>query len=220
MAARNDALPPANSSSPARPKAPTGQDTSWAPTRNPILDEANALIVQALLDQGRASIREIADLVGRTESTVRERIAKLEKHGVLLGYGARIDWARVGFPLEVIFEADSPAADLGAVTRHLVSMPNVIHVVSTTGLPNLLTVVRAKDMGDVRKLAMELGRGPLPNVRTRVVTQQLVANRPPRQVAASARRSASQFRGPAVAFPPTRRGMEMQAHATPDPIGG
>ncbi|MBW8860659.1 MAG: Lrp/AsnC family transcriptional regulator, partial [Caulobacter sp.] len=54
------------------------------------MDPIDRKLVAALKDNGRASTADLARRVGRSRTTVQSRIERLERDGVILGYGARL----------------------------------------------------------------------------------------------------------------------------------
>src|SRR6202161_789680 len=65
-----------------------------------IIDEK---LLLALRENGRASTAQLARLVGRSRTSVQSRIERLEKQGVIVGYGVVL----------------APEHDLGAVRAHV-----------------------------------------------------------------------------------------------------
>lgn len=60
------------------------------------VDTIDHRIVQRLQVDGRATQLELAREVGLSQPAVAERIRKLEEHGVIKGYAARVDAAQLG----------------------------------------------------------------------------------------------------------------------------
>jgi DNA-binding Lrp family transcriptional regulator len=62
------------------------------------MDAIDEKLMLALRENGRASTAELARLVGRSRTSVQSRIERLEKQGVIVGYGVRLApsmaWAR------------------------------------------------------------------------------------------------------------------------------
>ncbi len=54
------------------------------------IDPIDQKLIAALKDNGRASTADLARRVGRSRTTVQSRIERLERDGVILGYGARL----------------------------------------------------------------------------------------------------------------------------------
>src|ERR1700678_2563293 len=54
------------------------------------MDAIDEKLLLALRENGRASTAELARLVGRSRTSVQSRIERLEKRGVITGYGVRL----------------------------------------------------------------------------------------------------------------------------------
>jgi DNA-binding Lrp family transcriptional regulator len=67
------------------------------------MDLIDQTLIAALRENGRASTAQLARLVGRSRTSVQSRIERLEKQGVIAGYGVRL----------------APEHDLGAVRAHV-----------------------------------------------------------------------------------------------------
>jgi DNA-binding Lrp family transcriptional regulator len=67
------------------------------------MDSIDERLLRALAENGRASTAELARLVDRSRTSVQSRIERLEKRGVIVGYGVRL----------------APEHALGAVRAHV-----------------------------------------------------------------------------------------------------
>jgi DNA-binding Lrp family transcriptional regulator len=67
------------------------------------MDSIDEKLIFALRENGRASTAELARRVGRSRTSVQSRLDKLEKDGVIVGYGVRL----------------APEHELGAVRAHV-----------------------------------------------------------------------------------------------------
>jgi DNA-binding Lrp family transcriptional regulator len=67
------------------------------------MDAIDEKLLLALRENARASTARLARLVGRSRTSVQSRIERLEKEGVIVGYGVRL----------------APEHDLGAVRAHV-----------------------------------------------------------------------------------------------------
>jgi DNA-binding Lrp family transcriptional regulator len=67
------------------------------------MDVIDEKLISALRDNGRASTAQLARLVGRSRTSVQSRIERLEKQGIITGYGVRL----------------APEHGLGAVRAHV-----------------------------------------------------------------------------------------------------
>jgi DNA-binding Lrp family transcriptional regulator len=96
--------------------------------RRNAMDTIDERLLLALRENGRASTAQLARLVGRSRTSVQSRIERLEKQGVIVGYGVRL----------------APEHGLGAVRAH---------VMIKVGPKEARSVTAAlRDIGQVRVL--------------------------------------------------------------------
>lgn len=60
------------------------------------LDDVDRTILRMMTADGRQTVRALARAVGLSEPSVRERLQRLERDGVITGYRAHLDPASVG----------------------------------------------------------------------------------------------------------------------------
>lgn len=68
------------------------------------MDKYDRMLLSALMENGRASYAELARKVNLSAPAVAERVAKLESNGVITGYQATVDLAKVGLPIQCLIE--------------------------------------------------------------------------------------------------------------------
>jgi len=61
-----------------------------------MIDDIDRKLVGLLQENARLSNAELAEAVGLTVSSVHERVKKLERKGVIIGYVARVDAEKLG----------------------------------------------------------------------------------------------------------------------------
>lgn len=66
-----------------------------------VLDDIDRRILAALQRDGRMTTQELADRVGLSASPCARRVRLLEEAGIIKGYVAVLDQARVGLPISV-----------------------------------------------------------------------------------------------------------------------
>jgi len=130
------------------------------------LDRIDARILEHLQRNGRMSMTELGSLVGLSTSPVSERVRRLERVGVITGYHARLDPAKVGRRLLVFVEitlAEKSAEVFKAVREVLEHMPEVLECHLVSGTFDYLVKVRLQHMGEYRELlGTLLNRIPVP----------------------------------------------------------
>ncbi|WP_049923201.1 Lrp/AsnC family transcriptional regulator [Halopiger djelfimassiliensis] len=93
------------------------------------LDEIDYGILHLLQQNARETTPvDMADRLPVTDTTVRNRIEKLEEHGVIEGYVPIIDYEKAGFPLRLQFSCTAPSQNRGEIVDRLLEVPNVVAV--------------------------------------------------------------------------------------------
>jgi Lrp/AsnC family leucine-responsive transcriptional regulator len=144
------------------------------------LDATNLQILHRLARSGRTSIAELATVVGRSESAVRERVAHLEQHGVIHGYGARLDLGRLGLGMRATVRARLDPRRAEEVARRLRSVPEVLEARFVTGRLSLWIDLCAQDMAALEGIiARHIAPLDLEGLEVQVTLQTLVDSRAP-----------------------------------------
>ncbi|RRV06221.1 Lrp/AsnC family transcriptional regulator [Pseudomonas sp. v388] len=99
------------------------------------LDKYDRILLQALLENGRASFAQLAKLVNLSAPAVAERVAKLEAGGVITGYEAKVDLSKVGLPIQCVVELRMASHGNQQVYDELAKIPELIQCYRVTGDP-------------------------------------------------------------------------------------
>lgn len=147
------------------------------------LDDVDLALLDLLSHDSRSSQRSLARELGMSAPAIGERIARLERTGVIRRYGVVVDWAALGFPM-VVYLAITAAQghDLAPVMTAVAALPEVEEVTVVTGDLDLLARVRVRDHGHLRTLLLEQV-WQLSGVQ-RTQTYLSVAEAPPKNVTA------------------------------------
>jgi Lrp/AsnC family transcriptional regulator, leucine-responsive regulatory protein len=130
-----------------------------------MIDGIDDKILKNLQENARISNAEIARRVGLAPSAVLERIRRLERDGVVLGYTARIAPAAVGRgTLAFVFvQAESRPFDR-SLGEQLAAIPEVLEVHEIAGEDCLLVKLRCASNEALGRL-LQQRIGSLPEVR-------------------------------------------------------
>ena len=82
-----------------------------------MLDKVDNKIVAALIEDGRASVETIAEIVGLSPTPTRRRIRQLEETGVIKGYRADIDPEKCGLDLSLYVLVTLQSGDAKTMTK-------------------------------------------------------------------------------------------------------
>jgi Lrp/AsnC family leucine-responsive transcriptional regulator len=137
------------------------------------LDLTSRRILQILGTDGRTSYQAIADEVGLSRPAVMERVKRLEESGYISGYVARLDRARLGFPITAFVAVrygtgTDPYEDSGV--RALEGHPDVLECHHVAGEDCFILKVAAPTIDSLEKLLRELKQqGQAVSTRTTIV---------------------------------------------------
>ncbi|MCI3133544.1 Lrp/AsnC family transcriptional regulator [Phenylobacterium aquaticum] len=102
----------------------------------PKLDNIDRRILAALAEDGRGSLRDLAEKVGLSQTPLLRRVRRLEKDGVITGYGARLDERKLGYAMSayvaVTLSTQSEEA-LAVFEREISRAPEVMSCFLMTG---------------------------------------------------------------------------------------
>ena len=132
------------------------------------IDDINARILRALSRDGRLSNLDLADLVGLSPSACLRRVQELERTGVIKGYRAVLDGAKmgVGFVAYVTVALNTHTkASQEAFERGVARVTEVRECHNITGTVEYLLRVEAADLAAYKHWHTEI-LGVLPQVQS------------------------------------------------------
>lgn len=93
------------------------------------LDELDFGILHLLQQDARHMTPiDMAEQLPVTDTTIRNRIEKLEERGIIKGYVPSIDYEKAGFPLRVKFTCTAPVQERSEIADKALEIPHVVHV--------------------------------------------------------------------------------------------
>ncbi|RKG33183.1 winged helix-turn-helix transcriptional regulator [Acinetobacter guerrae] len=119
------------------------------------LDRTDRQILHILQHEGRIAISELASRVNLSTTPCSERVKRLERDGIIMGYYARLNPAHVDRNLLVFLEIKLSAKSgdvFDQVARDLIEVPEVLECHLISGEFDYLVKARLKEMSAYRKL--------------------------------------------------------------------
>jgi Lrp/AsnC family leucine-responsive transcriptional regulator len=146
----------------------------------PSLDELDHQIVEILRLEGRATLADIGERIGLSSPAVKRRIDRLHELGVITGFTAQIDDAKLGRPLEAFtelrFVGNTKVADIAGVARGL---SEVQAVFTLAGDPDAIVWLRVRDTRHLTETIDRLRRsGNVAGTKTLMVLDTWEPRRP------------------------------------------
>lgn len=147
-------------------------DAQNTPPNEIDLDGVDEGVLFALQRDARnVTTQEIAENVGVSASTVRNRIENLEAAGVIEGYQPQLNYERAGFPLRVLFVCTIDPGSRETVAQSVLDVMGVTDVIEMiTSEHNLYVQVVATSTRDLTRLTGELNEHGLQVHSSEIIT--------------------------------------------------
>src|SRR5882724_939801 len=119
------------------------------------VDDLDLALLRALATDARQSQRALARQIEMSPPAVADRLARLERSGVIRGYRVDIDWAALGFPVVVYLAVTAgPGMDLSEIITAIRALPEAEDMSVVTGSLDLLVRLRVRDHAHLRDLLL------------------------------------------------------------------
>lgn len=131
------------------------------------IDSIDRALLQALQQDCRQPVAELADKVSLSQSPCWRRVKQLEESGIIEGYSARLSRKRLGFGVTgfIQIQMESHTADVSAAfERAVVALPQVLTCHNLSGHYDYMVELIAADLEEFSHLVRNKIRC-LPGVR-------------------------------------------------------
>ncbi|WP_433890947.1 Lrp/AsnC family transcriptional regulator [Streptomyces sp. CA-111067] len=118
------------------------------------LDSIDRTILRLLQEDGRASIRSVAERVHVSRANAYARINRLMEDGVIRGFTARVDHERAGQGASAYITLKIVQNSWRTVREKLVTLPGVVHIALVSGDFDVLLLVHTVDNRSLRELVL------------------------------------------------------------------
>jgi DNA-binding Lrp family transcriptional regulator len=147
-----------------------------APTGSP--DALDVELLALLVEHPRAGALELSRLARVARATVTARLERMERSGVITGYGPDVDLAAAGFPVQAFVSLEIAQGAITEVRTELDSIPGVVSAHATTGTADVLCRIAAASHEDLHATLLRIDRSPAVMRSTSVVVlSEVVAPR-------------------------------------------
>lgn len=121
-----------------------------------LLDETGWALLRALQEDARASYAELGRLVGLTPPAVADRVRRLELAGIITGYHATVDPAKLGLGLTAIIRFKS-AQSYERTIPMVQSCPEIVAAHDVTGDDCMTLTAVVSSVAHLQRLVARLG---------------------------------------------------------------
>ncbi len=117
------------------------------------MDDIDRTILTMLVEDGRASVTDIADAVHLSLSAASQRLRRLRESGAIAGFTIRVGGAAAGRPVDALVDLQmSPNAAWSGIDDALRDHDDVVDAVHLTGGFDYQIRVRARSIEDLDDL--------------------------------------------------------------------
>ena len=142
------------------------------------LDQLDLELLNLLLEEPQAGMREYARVLGVARGTVQARLGRLEREGVITGHAPAISPAGLGFTVLAFVHLYLAQGQLDNVVSRLSVLPEVLEAHTTTGEGDLLCRVAARSNLQLEEIVQTLLALPgVTRPRTEISLNQRVGYR-------------------------------------------
>jgi len=139
------------------------------------LDSVGWRLLRLLQENARLSFRQLGDVIGLTSPAVTERVHRLQDAGVIKGFYAELDLAKVGLPIMAFVHLASDSTQSMRFRKAAPIIPEIIECYCVTGSESYIVKVAVTSVPHLEDLLMSLK--DFGEVRTSVVLSATVTRR-------------------------------------------
>jgi Lrp/AsnC family leucine-responsive transcriptional regulator len=121
------------------------------------LDGLDWGILRALQGDARLSYNALARLVGLSAPAVAERVRRMEEAGIIVGYRAEVDPAKVGLSVTAVIRMRCAPGKCLLKTRSAEDFPEILEVLRVSGSHCTVLKVVAADIAHLEAVIERLG---------------------------------------------------------------
>jgi DNA-binding Lrp family transcriptional regulator len=119
------------------------------------LDVTDRRIIEALVKDGRLSIRTLAQNLHISRANAYARLERLLSSGVIRGFRAEVDPTAIGLATSAFLTINLRQGEWRDVSGRLREIPGIVHIALVGGDFDVIALVRARDNADLRRIVLD-----------------------------------------------------------------
>ncbi|KAB1190606.1 winged helix-turn-helix transcriptional regulator [Haloferax sp. MBLA0076] len=140
-------------------------------------ENLDSKLVNALLDDGRTSLRNLAEQLDVSVTTISNHLRDLEEEGVIEGYTPRVNYSALGYDVTAVMQLKVEGDALGDITDELREQPRMVSVYEVTGNYDVIAIGKFRNTDDMNAQIKEiLGEAAIRESNTSVVLNAVSEN--------------------------------------------
>ena len=113
-------------------------------------------LVNALLEDGRASLRSLGEELDVSVTTVSNHISDLEEDGIIEGYVPEVDYGELGYDVTAVIQLKVEGSALPEITDRLSEHTHMVSVYEVTGDHDVIAIGKFTDTDHMNEQIKEL----------------------------------------------------------------
>ncbi len=114
-------------------------------------ENLDAKLINELLNDGRASLRSLAEDLDVSVTTISNHLNDIEEQGIITGYIPVVDYEQIGYDVTAIIQLKISGEALPAITERLRSQDRMISVYEVTGDHDVIAIGKFEDTDDMNE---------------------------------------------------------------------
>ena len=119
-------------------------------------ENLDAKLINALLGDGRASLRSLAEELDVSVTTVSNHLRDLEDEGIIEGYTPKVNYEGLGYDVTAILQLKVEGSSLPEITDRLGKQKQMISVYEVTGEFDVIAIGKFEDTDGMNRQIKEL----------------------------------------------------------------
>ena len=129
-------------------------------SKNSSIDNVDIEILKILSKDGRIAFNKIASELNKSPVTIKKHVEDLEEKGIIEGYGAHINFERLGYNIIAFIEITVSRGQMLEVEEKIAANPNVFGVYDITGTYDALVMARFKSRTELSAMIKDIHKSP------------------------------------------------------------
>lgn len=109
-----------------------------------IVDEAGKKVLNALMENSRLSVREIAKKCGISPGTALNRLKEMQKEKVIKGFSAQVDYSKTDYGVLAVINMNIRKGQFEKAYEQIAASASVFALYDVTGTYDCIAVARFK----------------------------------------------------------------------------